>query len=118
MDKLLSAAKRISAVQARIEKLAVEGFAGGRMVSVHLNGKRECTRVTVDPTLLAASKKTMLEDLIKTAVTDASSKLAEAERAEQQAAMTEMLGEVAAEAGKGGAGGLGGALGGLFKGLK
>ena len=44
------------------------------MVSVLMNGKAELRKVTIDPKLIDASEKEMLEDLIVAACNDAKAK--------------------------------------------
>lgn len=122
MDKLLMAAKQARAVQEQFTKkmaaVTVEGIAGGKMVTVRLNGKRECVAVAIDPSLLAANKKTVLEDLVKTAVTDACKKIGDEEQKEQAAMVKSAMEEMGAGGGLGGLGSALNGLGGLFKGLK
>lgn len=116
------AAKQARAVQEQFTKkmaaITVEGIAGGKMVTVRLNGKRECVGVSIDPSLLVASKKTVLEDLMKTAVSDACKKIGDEEQIEQAAMVKSAMEEMGAGGGLGGLGNALNGLGGLFKGLK
>ena len=48
-------------------RIMVEGDAGGGMVRVMANGLGEVTRVTIEPTLIAAGEREMIEDLIAAA---------------------------------------------------
>ena len=73
--------KKAQAVQAKLQeaqeelgRLEVEGQAGGGMVSLTLNAKGELKGVRIDPSLLTAADKEMLEDLIVAAFTDGKSK--------------------------------------------
>lgn len=66
--------------QAEIANLEVTGEAGGGMAKVQMSGKHQVRRVTIDPSLISADDKEMLEDLIAAAVNDAVQKL---ERATQ-----------------------------------
>jgi len=65
--------------QEKLEKLEVEGAAGGGMVKVRASGKGRVLAVSIDDSLL--SDKQMLEDLVAAAFNDARGK-AEAKGAE------------------------------------
>ena len=62
--------RRIAAAQEAIGERVVEGSAGGGMVTVRVSGKLELQAVHVDPTLLEAPDREMLQDLIVAAVND------------------------------------------------
>lgn len=66
--------------QAEIAAMEVTGQSGGGLVSVQINGKHECQRVTIDPSLFEDDKD-MIEDLVTAAINDAVHKLEEASRA-------------------------------------
>lgn len=51
------------------------GKSGGGLVTVTLNGKYEMVNVAIDDSLMVASEKTMLEDLMKAAFNDAKSQI-------------------------------------------
>jgi DNA-binding YbaB/EbfC family protein len=55
--------------------MEVEGAAGGGMVKVKLSGKGDLRRVTLDPALLTADEKEVLEDLLVAAHADAKQKV-------------------------------------------
>lgn len=61
-------------MQNRLGDVEVTGQSGGGMVVVVMNGKAEMRKITIDPKLLDASEKEMLEDLIVAACTDAKTK--------------------------------------------
>ena len=65
--------------QAEIAAMEVTGQSGGGLVSVQINGKHECQRVNMDPSLFEDDKD-MLEDLVTAAINDAVHKLEEASR--------------------------------------
>lgn len=65
--------------QAEIAAMKVTGQSGGGLVSVQINGKHECQRVNIDPSLFEDDKD-MLEDLVTAAINDAVHKLEEASR--------------------------------------
>ena len=66
---------KMQALQAELEELAVEGTAGGGMVTVTLNGKGELKGVSIDPSLLKPEEKEIVEDLIAAAHADARRKI-------------------------------------------
>lgn len=66
---------KAQALQAQMALLEMEGTAGGGLVHVTLNGKSELKKVTIDPSLLKAEDREMLEDLVVAAHNDAKTKL-------------------------------------------
>ena len=56
-----------------IKKIEVEGFAGGNLVKVIMNGEGELKKIVLDDILFKESKE-IVEDLIVSAVNDAKSK--------------------------------------------
>ncbi len=61
--------------QAELERLEVEGRSGGGMVRAVVTGKGELKTLSIDPSLLVADEKEILEDLIVTAHEDARRKV-------------------------------------------
>lgn len=57
--------------QAEIASIEVEGSAGGGMVKVTMTGRHEVKRVQIEPSIVVADDREMLEDLIAAAVNDA-----------------------------------------------
>ena len=76
---------KIAEAQAKLEAMEVEGAAGGGMVTVKLSGKNAMLSVTIDPSLMKAEEKEIVEDLIKAAHEDARRKLEEAQNEEFKA---------------------------------
>jgi nucleoid-associated protein EbfC len=66
---------RMQEMQAKLEAMEVEGASGGGMVKVKLSGKGDLRRVTLDPALLSADEKEVLEDLLVAAHADAKQKV-------------------------------------------
>jgi DNA-binding YbaB/EbfC family protein len=66
--------EKIQAMQAELERLEVEGKAGGGMVRVTLSVKGQLRAIAIDDQLLKAEEKQILEDLIMTAHDDARKK--------------------------------------------
>ncbi len=62
-------------VQSELEQLQLEGQSGGGMVKAVISGKGELKSLTIDPSLLVADEKEILEDLIVTAHEDARKKV-------------------------------------------
>lgn len=66
---------RMAEMQARLESTEVEGQSGGGMVKVKLTGKGDLRRVTIDPSLMTADDREVLEDLLVAAHGDAKQKV-------------------------------------------
>lgn len=66
---------RMQEMQARLEAMEVEGAAGGGMVKILLSGKGDLRRVSIDPSLMAADEREVLEDLLVAAHADAKQKV-------------------------------------------
>jgi nucleoid-associated protein EbfC len=66
---------RMAEMQARLEAETVEGAAGGGMVKLTLSGKGELKRVSIDPSLMTADDREVLEDLLLAAHADAKAKV-------------------------------------------
>jgi nucleoid-associated protein EbfC len=69
---------KLGEAQAEIENLRMEGQSGGGLVKATLTGKGELVSLTVDPSLLVADEKEILEDLVVTAHEDARKKVEQA----------------------------------------
>ncbi len=66
---------RMADMQAKLESTEVEGQAGAGMVKVKLTGKGELRRIAIDPSLMTADDREVLEDLIIAAHADAKQKV-------------------------------------------
>ncbi|MCX7374061.1 MAG: YbaB/EbfC family nucleoid-associated protein [Alphaproteobacteria bacterium] len=66
---------RMAEMQAKLESTQVEGQAGAGMVKVALTGKGDLKRVQIDPSLMTADDREVLEDLIVAAHADAKQKV-------------------------------------------
>ena len=62
---------KMQAMQEELDKIEVEGTAGGGMVTVTLSAKGELKGIKMDDSLLKGSEKEILEDLIVAAHADA-----------------------------------------------
>lgn len=66
---------RMQEMQEKLQDVEHQGQSGGGMVVVTLNGKGELTKTQIDPSLLSADEKDVLEDLLVAAHADAKSKV-------------------------------------------
>ena len=66
---------RMAEMQAKLDATTVEGAAGAGMVSVTLTGKGDLKRVAIDPSLMVADEREVLEDLLVAAHADAKQKV-------------------------------------------
>jgi nucleoid-associated protein EbfC len=87
MKQVQAMQSRMADMQAKIEQMTVQGQSGGGMVKVTLNGKGVMKSVAIDPTLLKAEEREIVEDLIVAAHNDAKAK-AEAMMAEEMKQVT------------------------------
>jgi DNA-binding YbaB/EbfC family protein len=62
---------KLQALQAELERIEVEGTAGGGLVTVTLSAKGELKGVKLDDSLIKPTEKEILEDLLVAAHTDA-----------------------------------------------
>ena len=82
MDELMKAAQeaaqniqsQMAGAQANLDKIEVEGAAGGGLVRIRATAKGRILGVAIDDSLMVASEKPMLEDLIAAALNDARTK--------------------------------------------
>ena len=74
MKKAQEMQAKMAALQDELETLEVEGAAGGGMVRSSMTAKGELKAVKIDPTLMKADEKEILEDLIVAALNDARAK--------------------------------------------
>ncbi len=82
---------KMQAMQDELGQVEVEGISGGGVVSVRMTGKMEVKAVKIDPSLIKADEREILEDLLVTALYDAKRK-AEAAMQEKMQAFTGGLG--------------------------
>lgn len=64
-------------LQRQLDDLVVEATAGGGMVTVKMNGQKHLVSVRIDPEIFAGKDAEMLQDLVLTAVNDASRRVDE-----------------------------------------
>ena len=78
--------QKMQDVQAELDTVEVEGSSGGGFVKVRMTAKGQMKAVSIDPSLLVADEKEIVEDLIVAAANDA--------RAKAERTMQERLEEV------------------------
>ncbi len=66
--------EKMQTMQEQLADIEVEGQSGGGLVKVTTTCKNDIRRVDIDPSLIVADEKEVLEDLIKAALNDAKSK--------------------------------------------
>jgi hypothetical protein len=62
---------KMEAMQAELERIEVDGTAGGGLVTVRLSGKGDMKSVKIDDSLIKPQEKEIVEDLIVAAFADA-----------------------------------------------
>jgi len=78
---------KMEEMQAELDKITVEGVAGGGMVVVTLTAKGDMKGVKIDPSLIKPEEKEIVEDLLVAAHADARRK-SEALLAEKMKGLT------------------------------
>ena len=61
---------QMAKVQEELAQKTVEASAGGGMVTVVVSGKQEVMSITIEPEVIDASEKEMLQDLVVAAVNE------------------------------------------------
>src|SRR6201985_122354 len=82
---------KMQAMQEELGNVEVEGSSGGGLVSVRMTAKMEVKAVKIDPSLMKAEEREILEDLLVTALGDARRK-AELAMQEKMQSLTGGLG--------------------------
>jgi DNA-binding YbaB/EbfC family protein len=67
--------KKLADMQSTLEATEMEGSAGNGAVVVRLNGKGQLLNITLNPSVVVAEDKDLLEDLIVAAHNDAKDKI-------------------------------------------
>ena len=88
MQMAQNAQNELQKAQDNLDKIEVEGAAGGGLVKIRATAKGRILNVDIDETLLAPSEKTMVEDLIAAAINDARGKADSAAAEEMQKMQT------------------------------
>jgi len=74
MQMAQNAQLELQKAQDSLDKIEVEGVAGGGMIKVRATAKGRILGVDIDESLLQPSEKTMIEDLVAAAINDARAK--------------------------------------------
>ena len=86
LEELMKAAQDVQAQMARaqesLDRIEVEGASGGGLVKVRASARGRIIGVSIDPSLLTADSKEMVEDLVVAAFNDAKTKADHAGSAE------------------------------------
>ena len=94
MAKMMKTAQemqsKMTEMQADLAHIIVVGEAGGGLVRARCTAKGDITGLDIDPTILVASEKEIVEDLIIAAIRDAQSQAAARSASELQRIATAM----------------------------
>jgi nucleoid-associated protein EbfC len=82
---------KMQEMQDQLANVEVEGISGGGLVAVRMTAKMDVKGVKIDPSLMKAEEREVLEDLLVTAFADARRK-AEAAMQEKMQSLTGGLG--------------------------
>ena len=74
--------KQMNEAQSKLDAIEVEGGAGGGLVKIRCSAKGRVIGVAIDDSLMQASEKRILEDLVAAAFNDARAKADEVAGAE------------------------------------
>jgi DNA-binding YbaB/EbfC family protein len=74
MKMAQNAQNELQKAQDNLDKIEVEGAAGGGLVKIRATAKGRILGVDLDESLLQPSEKTMVEDLVAAAINDARAK--------------------------------------------
>lgn len=75
---------KINEAQKKLEAMEVDGSSGGGMVKLRITGKNALVSINIDPSLMVAEEREILEDLIKAAHDDARRKLEDSQNEEMK----------------------------------
>lgn len=90
MQKAQTMQKKMAALQEELADVEVFGSSGGGLVQVVMTCKGAMRSLSIDPSLIVASEKEMLEDMVKAACNDARAKADQKMSEETQKAMADM----------------------------
>jgi nucleoid-associated protein EbfC len=94
LEEMMKAAQQAAAnvqaqmaeAQAKLDNIEVEGVSGGGLVRIRATAKGRILGISIDDSLMLASEKQMLEDLLAAAFNDAREKADAASNAELSSA--------------------------------
>lgn len=86
MGKMMKAAQgmqqKMTALQAELETMSIQGESGAGLVRATANGKGVLTGLNIDPSIFSAQDKEVVEDLILAAIRDVQAKAQDRSRDE------------------------------------
>jgi DNA-binding YbaB/EbfC family protein len=74
MQMAQNAQNELQKAQDSLDKIEIEGVAGGGLIKIRATAKGRILGVDIDDSLLQPSEKTMVEDLVAAAINDARAK--------------------------------------------
>jgi nucleoid-associated protein EbfC len=74
MGKMKEVQARLKEAQDNLARLSATGESGGGMVKATVNGKKQLIALDIDPSILKADDKILIQDLVVAAVNIASDK--------------------------------------------
>ena len=87
-DRMSQAKQQAEALQKKMQETVVEASAGGGVVSVRMDGRKQLLGVVIDPEAVKAGDVEMLQDLVMAAINEAARKVDQA----MQSSLGGMLG--------------------------
>ena len=69
---------KMKEMQDELDQVEVDGASGGGLVTVRMTAKMEVKAIAIDPSLMKAEEREVLQDLLVTALNDARRKAEEA----------------------------------------
>jgi nucleoid-associated protein EbfC len=72
MGKVKEMQARLKEAQDNLDKVTAAGESGGGMVRATVNGKKQVIAIDIDPAILRAEDKVLIQDLVVAAVNKAS----------------------------------------------
>lgn len=84
MQMAQNAQAELQKAQDTLDTVEVEGVSGGGLVKIKATAKGRILGIAIDDSLMQASEKTMLEDLLTAAINDARAKADHAAAAEME----------------------------------
>ena len=86
MGKMKEVQARIKQAQDNLVNVSASGESGGGMVKATVNGKKQLISLDIDPTIIQADDKILIQDLVIAAVNKASGEVEELAREEMRKA--------------------------------
>jgi len=77
-DLMSQAKQQAEALQKKMQETVVEASAGGGVVSVRMDGRKQVLGVVIDPEAVKAGDVEMLQDLVMAAINEAARKVDQA----------------------------------------